>query len=777
MSGQRHATLVAAASLALTMTPMFGLFEGISWTFPILLTITVVAVTGSLVRAGGRGQGLQTLSMIAALLVLLTAAFGNGTAIVFVIPTPATFQEFAYLISVGVADVVTQAPPVAAEGGILFLTMAGVGIVAILHDMFVVGLRTPALSGLTLLTMYLVPVSVAPDATSWFWFILPAAAYLWVLGDDNLRRVSRFGHRFTGQGQLVGPRFPSPMASAARISAVVFITVTLMILAVIPANTSGLLDQVSNGVGGDGGDANGLGSLNPWAQLSGSLQRPDPVEVARLTTDDPSPRYLRMHIADQLSSDGFEPSDYADLEPLDSLDPAGGETFTAQVTNLGLSDEVVPVYGRPSSIEIDGDWGVEPNTDVIAADGTSLADVDSYSFTYSDPSPEAANLAREGTMDPSDPAWERNTDHPDVPELTDRVDTLMGEAGATTVHDKVLAVKDHLSSANGFTYSLDTIDAGNDEAILDFLDTKQGYCQQYAAAMAWMLREADVPARVAIGLSQGTKIDGEWSFSTSDFHAWVEVYYEDSGWVTYDPTPSGGVAGSVAFPWASEPTDTDEQPNPDETDEPTDEASSAAPDDQDPSANADPTDGVTQDAAPDSESGGFGFNPAWLALLLLAVPPFIPMLWRGAIRRSRLSPGRLSATTAWDEARDLARDYGAPLADSLTPRQASVKLAAAAPGAAPAAEALGSAMEAHRYSPRGADPAGLGDAVADLRTELDRGAEPTRRWRARLWPASLATWLVAWRESAADRLSGAQSRMGRTRRSNEHPNGTVTGRP
>ena len=41
------------------------------------------------------------------------------------------------------------------------------------------------------------------------------------------------------------------------------------------------------------------------------------------------------------------------------------------------------------------------------------------------------------------------------------------------------------------------------DQLVDFLNNKQGYCEQYASAMAIMLRAIGVPARVAIGFTQG----------------------------------------------------------------------------------------------------------------------------------------------------------------------------------------------------------------------------------------------------------------------------------
>jgi transglutaminase-like putative cysteine protease len=783
MNAQRHATVVAAATLALTLTPLIGIFEGLGWAFPVLLTITVIAVAGSLMRAAGRGQGLQTLAMAAALLVVLTAGFGDGTGLLFVIPLPATFENWAYLAQDGVAAIIVNSPPVEAGGGIMFLTILGVGVVAILHDMFVVGLRTPALAGLTLLTMYLVPVSVAPEATAWFWFILPAVAYLWILGDDNLRRVSSFGHRFTGAGQLVGRSFPSPMARTARWSATAFVAVTLLVLTVVPANTSGLIDNVAEGM--DGGESYGLGDVNPWAQLSGSLTRPEEVDVLRVVTNDPNPRYLRMHVLDELTNDGFEPNDYDSRESLVLDGEAEGDTYTAEIQNLRLEAPVLPVYGDPVDLAIDGNWDRDADTDVIIGSGSDMGDVEDYTLTYADPAPDAETLAAADGMSRDDARWEANTAHPDVPELGEIVAEEIGGAG--TVHEKVLGVLRFLSSSNGFTYSLEVPDAGNDEAILDFLESKQGYCQQYAAAMAWMLREADVAARVVVGMSQGSRVDGdEWILTSHDYHAWVEVYYEGPGWVTYDPTPAGGVPGSVSFPWATDPVeaqDPAEEPTenditPDPSAAPTDASGQTLP----------PEEGASEGPSADA-TGGTGdallpFHPGWLALLLLLAVPFAPALWRGALRNRRLRAGNLTAETAWDEAMDLALDYGVSIPDSYTPRQAAGVLGTAAPGARDAATALGSAMALHRYSPRGADPAGLADALRDLYAELDKRAEPRVKYRAMLWPASLIAKLRADSAEQSARISRRSARttdrmrsaLRRPRRSNNRGKRGVTGR-
>lgn len=76
--------------------------------------------------------------------------------------------------------------------------------------------------------------------------------------------------------------------------------------------------------------------------------------------------------------------------------------------------------------------------------------------------------------------------------------------------------------------------------ILDFLfNTKEGFCEHYATAMALMLRTEKIPTRIVTGFLQGTWNDygGYYVITNKDAHSWVEVYIDDIGWIVFDPTP------------------------------------------------------------------------------------------------------------------------------------------------------------------------------------------------------------------------------------------------
>ncbi len=59
------------------------------------------------------------------------------------------------------------------------------------------------------------------------------------------------------------------------------------------------------------------------------------------------------------------------------------------------------------------------------------------------------------------------------------------------------------------------------------LKEKQGKCSEYAAVMVALCRAKNIPARIVMGY---------FARDNNQQHDWVEVYYDEYGWVMYDPT-------------------------------------------------------------------------------------------------------------------------------------------------------------------------------------------------------------------------------------------------
>ncbi len=115
--------------------------------------------------------------------------------------------------------------------------------------------------------------------------------------------------------------------------------------------------------------------------------------------------------------------------------------------------------------------------------------------------------------------------------------------GKVTVHEKVKAVQDYLRKTYPYTTTL--THKRDTEPVDEFLfETRTGHCEYYASAMALLLRYVGVHTRQINGFVAGVW-NGYGNYLAvrhGDAHAWVEVLYSNTGWVTVDPTPPGGAS-------------------------------------------------------------------------------------------------------------------------------------------------------------------------------------------------------------------------------------------
>ena len=120
-------------------------------------------------------------------------------------------------------------------------------------------------------------------------------------------------------------------------------------------------------------------------------------------------------------------------------------------------------------------------------------------------------------------------------------------AGEATVHDKVKAVQRYLR--DNYRYTTTLRHKKGLEPVDEFLfENREGHCEYFASAMALLLRYAGIHTRQVNGFVAGAWNDyGNYlAVRHGDAHAWVEVLYSNTGWVTVDPTPSGGAIPAAA---------------------------------------------------------------------------------------------------------------------------------------------------------------------------------------------------------------------------------------
>ncbi len=127
---------------------------------------------------------------------------------------------------------------------------------------------------------------------------------------------------------------------------------------------------------------------------------------------------------------------------------------------------------------------------------------------------------------------------PQVAELTRQI-----VRNANTPHGRVTAITQHL--LQNYRYSLEVGSPVSARPLEEFLfQRKTGYCEHYATAMVIMLRAAGIPARLVTGFlaTEWNDFGNYFTVRQQDAHAWVEVFFPLSGWITVDPTPTAGAA-------------------------------------------------------------------------------------------------------------------------------------------------------------------------------------------------------------------------------------------
>ena len=130
---------------------------------------------------------------------------------------------------------------------------------------------------------------------------------------------------------------------------------------------------------------------------------------------------------------------------------------------------------------------------------------------------------------------------PRIPELARKI-----TATADNPFDKAVVLESYLRRNFGYTLNLSGKPGADPLAQFLFV-TKAGHCEYFASAMAVMLRTLGIPSREVNGFLPGEFNDlaGDYIVRASDAHSWVEAYFPDSGWITFDPTPAstGSEAG------------------------------------------------------------------------------------------------------------------------------------------------------------------------------------------------------------------------------------------
>jgi hypothetical protein len=116
---------------------------------------------------------------------------------------------------------------------------------------------------------------------------------------------------------------------------------------------------------------------------------------------------------------------------------------------------------------------------------------------------------------------------------------------------KTLMLEDYFHQ--NYYYSLKPgVSPDGDQLSYFINESKKGYCSYFAFSMALMCRSLGIPARVVVGfwVDPDVSVLNFYPVRADQAHAWVEVYFNDYGWIEFDPT-SGTMNPGEQYPFAS----------------------------------------------------------------------------------------------------------------------------------------------------------------------------------------------------------------------------------
>lgn len=528
--------VAGGAALLLSCTALSGVITGVGWFGYLAGVIGLVVGTGIGLRALAVPALLAVVGQVASLTFLLTAVFTGQGGLGF-LPTPDAFREFQVVLSQAGDQVQTGVPPVPGTFQITCLAVVAIGLVAVVVDVLIVVSQAPAVAGLALLCVFAVPAALANALLPWWTFVLGAVGFAVLLAVDGQHRHQAWRRGF-GRG-----RARSGVSGVARSAAGVAVTAVVIGLFVgstfTAVGTSGRLPF------GDQPGANSVGvRLNPFTSLGGQLRRGRPIELFKVHGMDQNVYLKALTLASFSSKAGWSQGKLdakTRLGPnaplpqgMDALPP--GQVKTVTIDPIGYRDVWLPNYGVPLGFD-----GIPQGSSYDQSAGVAFTQsrlkLQPYQERLVVPQPTPQDLrSTTGTasalIDPQYFHYE-----PVDPRVTDLAVHL--SAGGVTDFDRTLAINRYFTDGtNGFTYSLDAGDGSSNDALVNFLfTTKKGFCEQYASAMAIMLRLIGIPSRVVLGFTPGSQSGDARTITTNDAHAWVEVFFPTVGWTTFDPTP------------------------------------------------------------------------------------------------------------------------------------------------------------------------------------------------------------------------------------------------
>ncbi len=136
-------------------------------------------------------------------------------------------------------------------------------------------------------------------------------------------------------------------------------------------------------------------------------------------------------------------------------------------------------------------------------------------------------------------------------------------------YDTACKITGFFSKKNGFTYSTKGLDFDDSSNVInEIFKTKKGHCVYYSTTAIALLRYLKVPCRLAAGF-RTVQISNNIQIIDSYYpYCWVECYFPNLGWISFDPSPENEIRFDAEIPsFSSKPSKPKGEQKPSEPEE------------------------------------------------------------------------------------------------------------------------------------------------------------------------------------------------------------------